>query len=98
MLTVAEAGVGCAGDPQVLALAREEGRVLLTYNAADFLALHRDDPEHPGIIAIYRDRDAAKNMSRAAIVHALRNLEVGGWSLSGQLAALNAWGSPSPVR
>ena len=44
-----------------------------------------------GIGAIYQDRDPSKNMTYAAIVRALENLEASGLELAGQFVVLNAW-------
>jgi predicted nuclease of predicted toxin-antitoxin system len=53
-LTVNEAGNGGLSDSQQLALAAENNRVVFTFNAADFIALHFDyltrKVTHSGII------------------------------------------------
>jgi predicted nuclease of predicted toxin-antitoxin system len=91
VLTVPEANLAAELDPTVLEYARREKRLLLTRNSEDFLALHHAHPQHAGILAIYQDRDPAKNMSYAAIVGALANLEASGLDLTGQFVVLNAW-------
>lgn len=91
VLTVQEAGLMGQPDPEVLACAWREDRLLVTHNADDFRQLHQAEADPPGILVIYRDADPTKNMSHAAIVTALANLEASGWELSGQFVSLNAW-------
>ncbi len=91
VLTIQEASRNGATDAQVLALARSENRCLLTHNCDDFRALHQNDSQHPGILAVYREHDVSKNMSRAEIVQAIANVEASGWEFSGQFVVLNAW-------
>lgn len=91
VLTVEEAGLEAHPDTQVLEHARRQNRMVLTRNCEDFRALHEAGPQHPGICAVYEDRDASKNMSRSAIVRALANLEASGLELGGQFVVLNAW-------
>jgi hypothetical protein len=50
------AGVGTA-DPQILAEATRQGRAVLTMNRRDYIALHRADAAHAGIIVCTRDAD-----------------------------------------
>ncbi|MEW6496496.1 MAG: DUF5615 family PIN-like protein [Cyanobacteriota bacterium] len=40
-------------DSTVLDYARQQGRVLLTRNCADFQELHQANPVHPGILAVF---------------------------------------------
>ena len=91
VLTVSEAGLVARSDAEVFALAQQEGRVLLTRNIRDFLALHDAQPEHPGILGVHMDKDVAKNMKDAEIVRAIDNLEQSGWDIAGEFVALNAW-------
>lgn len=91
LVTVNEVGAGGQPDPVVLNYARENDRILLTHNCGDFEALHLENPNHPGILAVYRDADASKNMSRQAIVRALANLEAAQMPLANQFIALNHW-------
>ena len=62
-------------DSVVLDAARENERVLLTRNCDDFQELHQANPEHSGILVVYQDSEASKNMSYQAIVKAIDNLE-----------------------
>ena len=59
--TPAEAGLAGVGtdDEEILAEAIRAGRVLLTMNRRDFIALHNADSNHGGIVVGTRDRDAA---------------------------------------
>ena len=91
VLTVHEAGLTAEPDDRVLEHARRENRLLLTRNCEEFRALHAAQPSPPGIGAIYQDRDPSKNMTYAAIVRALENLEASGLELAGQFVVLNAW-------
>jgi hypothetical protein len=78
-------------DGAVLRQATASGRVLLTRNAADFLALHQANLTHAGVVAIYQDADPTKNMSYAEIVRALGNLESSGVPVAGAFHVLNAF-------
>jgi predicted nuclease of predicted toxin-antitoxin system len=91
VVTVPEANLAAELDPRVLEYAQREDRILLTRNCEDFRALHHAQAQHAGIVAIYQDRDPDKNMSYAAIVRALANLEASGLELTGQFVVLNAW-------
>ena len=44
--------------------------------------LHQINPNHPGILAVYRNADRFKNMSFKDIVKAISNLEAAGISLT----------------
>lgn len=78
-------------DSVVLRYARETERILLTHNCQDFQALHDTNPDHPGILAVYRDANFSNNMSRKAIVRAIANLIASGIPLTNQFVALNHW-------
>lgn len=71
VVTVNEVEANGQPDPVVLNYARENDRILLTHNCGDFEAIHRENPIHPGILAVYRDADPSQNMNRQAIVKAL---------------------------
>ena len=66
-------------------------QAILTYNAADFLQLHRQHPEHAGILAVYQDNDPAKDMTYADIVRAIGNLEHTGVPIAGGFWSLHAF-------
>lgn len=44
-------------DDEVLAFAKSEQRIVITLNRDDFIALHRRNKEHAGIIICKDDRD-----------------------------------------
>jgi len=89
--TANEMGLRTADDSTVLHAATATDRVLLTYNVKDFEELHREHPDHGGILGIYKHSTRRKNMCIPAIIRALANLEWTGWELRGQFNALNAW-------
>ncbi len=91
VLTVHEAGLTAEPDDRVVEHARQENRILLTRNCEEFRAFHATQPNPPAICAIYQDRDPSKNMTYAAIVRSLENLEASGLELAGQFVVLNAW-------
>jgi predicted nuclease of predicted toxin-antitoxin system len=80
-----------APDPEVFDLAQSLERVLLTHNAEDFHALHRERPGHQGIIAVYRDADPRKNMNHVQIAAAIRQLETLRLTIAGDFHVLNHW-------
>src|SRR5262249_4747120 len=57
VLTVQEAGRRGASDQEVLADATAAGRTVLTLNRWHFKRLHRQDPNHAGIISCTDDKD-----------------------------------------
>jgi hypothetical protein len=61
--TASSLGSG-APDVNVLALARVEQRVVVTLDRRDFFRLHRQQPEHEGIIACTFDPDFAGQAKR----------------------------------
>ncbi|MGH2413353.1 MAG: DUF5615 family PIN-like protein [Microcystaceae cyanobacterium] len=91
VVTVNEIGLSGQPDPVVLNYAKENERILLTHNCRDFEALHLQDPNHPGILAIYRDVAYSKNMSRQTIAKAIANLEAANIPLANQFISLNQW-------
>lgn len=100
VLTVAEIGANGKSDPEILRLATEHGRVLITKNCADF-AGHHKNIGHTGIVAIYQNSNsnAKKSMSYDQIVVAIDNLEKSGFVIHGQFVNLNHYHwdkTPSP--
>ncbi|UFP95668.1 DUF5615 family PIN-like protein [Gloeobacter morelensis] len=89
VLTPQEAGLIGKPDAIVFEYAITTRRTLLTHNCSDFFRLHQANPSHLGILAIYRDADPQKQMSRPAIVRAIANLEELGIDLQQQFYALN---------
>ena len=59
VLTSLEAGNANLGipDDEVLDFARENNRIVLTFNRKDFIRLHFQNPNHPGMIVCTEDRD-----------------------------------------
>lgn len=55
------------------------------------LELHEAYPNHPGILAVYKNDDPSKDMSFKTIVKAIANLEAAGLDLTNQFIALNHW-------
>lgn len=91
VLTINEAGLMGQSDSFVLEYARQQGRVLLTRNCDDFEEIHQINPVHPGILAVYQNPDATKNMNYQAIVKAIANLENADYVLENQFVILNQW-------
>ena len=69
----------------------EKMRVLLARNCDGFQQLHQANPEHSGILAVYQDSEASKNMSYQAIGSASDNLETAEYELNNQFVLLNQW-------
>jgi predicted nuclease of predicted toxin-antitoxin system len=59
VLTAFEAGNANLSipDDEVLDFARANDRIVLTFNRKDFIRLHFQNPNHPGIIVCTDDRD-----------------------------------------
>ncbi len=55
--------------------ARKTWQVILTYNPDDFLELHLQIPDHPGLLAVYQDNDPTRDMSYPDVVRAINNLQ-----------------------
>lgn len=91
VLAINEVGLAGSSDDVVLDYAREKNRILLTHNCDDFEDLHKINPNHPGILAVYRNADRFKNMSFKDIVKAISNLEAAGIPLANQFISLNHW-------
>ena len=91
VLTINEIEMVGSADSAVLAFAQKQNRVLLTRNCSDFYELHKNTPDHFGILAIYQDADPRKNMNYQDIVGAIANLEASELSLIGQFVVLNQW-------
>jgi predicted nuclease of predicted toxin-antitoxin system len=92
--TATEAGLVHKADSQVLAHAKQQGRLVITRNCDDFAALHRASSEPPGVLAVYQ-HDTASDMSDADIVQAIANLERVSaeteWQFLGEFVVLNQW-------
>jgi predicted nuclease of predicted toxin-antitoxin system len=66
VLTVQEAGKANQEipDDEVLAFASAEGRAMLTINRRDFIRLHRQQPQHAGIVVCTADLDFIRQAQR----------------------------------
>ena len=66
VLTCQEAGNAGRGvaDDQVLAFATQAGRAVMTMDRRDFFRLHRQAPEHAGIIVCTSDADTERQAGR----------------------------------
>ncbi|MBN4001357.1 DUF5615 family PIN-like protein [Nostoc sp. LPT] len=91
VITVNEAGLMSKPDSVVLDYARHEERVLLTRNCDDFQTLHKVNPNHPGILAVYQHSDPSKSMSYLSVVKSIANIEASDYSLANQFIPLNQW-------
>ena len=67
ILTTQEAGNAGQGvpDERVLAFATQNGRAVLTLNRRDFIRLHRQTPEHAGVIVCTQDPDLEGQAARS---------------------------------
>ena len=92
VVTIQGAGMGERGvsDADVLTHATSEARAVLTLNRKHFIQLHRQRPEHSGIVACTSDRDFAAQARR---IHAALCAEA---DLSGQLIRINRPGPDAP--
>jgi predicted nuclease of predicted toxin-antitoxin system len=88
--TPVDAGSLGRTDPEQLAYARSQDRVLVTKNPRDFEELHQNQPDHLGILVIYQD-NLPSDMSAEQIAQAIGNLEAAGLPFNGCFYVLNAW-------
>lgn len=91
VVTPADAGLTGRDDDVHFQHAAAQGLVLLTRNPRDFELLHRANPSHAGVLAVYQDNDPDRDMSYAEIVRAIANLEGSGLPVAGSFHVLNAW-------
>jgi predicted nuclease of predicted toxin-antitoxin system len=82
-------------DPDVLAYCAQHDYLVLTSNPGDFNALHRqwqtEGRSHSGILIVYKENDASKDMTLVDIVRALGNLLRSGLPLANEIHCLNFW-------
>ena len=81
-------------DPVHLTYAIQYGLILVTKDPDDFVALHAQDQNHPGIFGIYQDNDRRRDMTSADIVAAIGRIEAAvllGYPIAGQIHVLNDW-------
>ena len=86
-----EAGIPGQPDDVHLRYAAQYKWVLLTYNADDFLHLHKQSVMHNGIFVVYRDADMTKDMAYTDIVRAIGNLAATDLPIVGHIYVLNDW-------
>ncbi len=71
-------------DEAVLGFASSEKRILLTLNRKDFIRLHRQNPQHSGIIVCTEDKDFQALANR---IHQV--IEFAGGNIENQLIRVN---------
>jgi predicted nuclease of predicted toxin-antitoxin system len=91
VITPANAGLLGADDEDHFLFARQHNLVLLTKNPGDFVALHRQHPDHPGMFLVYQDNDVTRDMTNDEIVSAIRNIVSASVPIAGQIHSLNHW-------
>ncbi|WP_019505868.1 DUF5615 family PIN-like protein [Pleurocapsa sp. PCC 7319] len=91
VVTANEANLMGQPDRMVLKYAIQNNRIVLTRNCRDFEALHKANPNHSGIFAVYQEANPLKKMSRQDIVKAITNLETAKIPLRNQFFSLNHW-------
>ena len=92
VVTTQEAGLAEIGvsDADILTHAASRGRTVLTLNRKHFIQLHRQRPDHPGIVACTADRDF---LAQARRIHLALGTEA---DLSGRLIRINRPGPDAP--
>ncbi len=85
VLTVREAGEAgqAVPDEEVLAFTKDDERTLLTLNRKHFVRLHRERPQHAGIVACTYDADSER---QAQQIHRAVEAEA---PLAGRLLRVN---------
>jgi len=91
VVTVNDVNLIGSSDETVLNCAIALLRVLITHNCNDFKLLHQSRINHPGILAIYRDRNKSKNLTHKDIVRSIANIEAAQIKIDNQFIALNQW-------
>ncbi len=87
-----DAGILGRPDDIHFAYALQHSLVILTKDPNDFLALHRQNPNHSGIFAGYQDNHLGRDMTPADIVAAVARIEAAvGYPIAGEFHNLNAW-------
>ena len=91
VMTPFEAGTAGATDLTHFEYARSHQLVIITKDADDFEALHRQHQPHFGVLAICEEADRSKNMSYTDIVKAIENLTSANIPLANHFYVLNHW-------
>jgi len=80
------------GDAVAWATAQEHGAAVLTQNAPDFLKLASEAKSHHGLLVVYRDGNASKDMRIAEIAAAVDKVQAElGIGLKDQIVILNQY-------
>ena len=89
VLTAHEAGMIERPDEDHLALAAREGRVLYSFNVADYCRLHKQGPSHAGLVLAQQQRySVGEQLRRLLRVIGSRSSE----DMKSHLEYLSAWG------
>lgn len=90
-----EAGTRGVDDEEHLRFAAEEGLVLLTANAGDFVELHRawtlQHRHHAGILIVYRENNPSRDMNLKQIALAVGRVDRSRVPLADNYFNLNFW-------
>jgi len=94
VLTALDDGRANQGIPDsfVLARATQLGRAVITFNRRHFIALHRANPTHAGVVAVTDDPDVPAVAAR--ILAALAGVS----DLTGQLVTVDLPSRPRPPK
>lgn len=80
-------------DAEAWALAQDESAVLVTANVRDFVQLASAAQSHGGLLLVFREADARRNLTFAGISDAVARVQsVHGTDLTGRVLALNHYG------
>ncbi|TAJ98216.1 hypothetical protein EPO44_11965 [bacterium] len=89
------AGTRGQTDENHLRYAAEQGFVLLTANAVDFIELHQQwmsrRETHHGILIVYRENNPVQDMTLQEIAQAITRVERSGLGLENSYQNLNFW-------
>ena len=91
----ADVGLAGAQDAEHLTKAVVEDRVLLTHNHDDFKILHdlvmAVKGHHPGILAVYKENNPKRDLTKPGIVRAIAKLLASGVPIPDEFHVLNNW-------
>lgn len=89
-------GTEGAVDAEHLRYATEHALALLTANAKDFVAVHREwlkqQRPHHGVLIVYRENNPTRDMSFEQIANAVTRVEQAAVPLENTVHVLNTWG------
>lgn len=95
VLTVNKAGLRTASDHVLFNYAIAHKRIILTQNCIDFTeiatALLEQGKHHYGLLLVYKDNHALKDMNAITIIKAIKNLRKSKLTLRDQTIALNQY-------